>query len=820
MSSDVSTSVGTDPEPYIREFLRLIDEGWEPDLEEYLTRVPDALRDKVSECLDEEFEQRSEASWDKETEEVEVEEECVAELEDQPSPADELVAMAEEEPVEPPAVRQLFEEPEAQQTADDPAIQPMPEEAEEPQSADAGAGQQLSEDAEESQPADAAAIRQLFQEAAEHEPIVVEDQFELEGAPGWPSLDGYRIESELGCGSFGQSYLAWDEANRRQVVLKFTESSLPEKVSERAFREAEKAAALDHPGVLTFEQRIGNVLVAPYLEGAAVHQVEAGIDLLLAVARCLDAAHADNVLHLDLKPSNVLVTPEGDCVLLDFGVGSAVLSVPSGTASIGGLPHYESPEHANRMRLGPESDVFSFGSLMYRILTGEFAFPGGAPERIRERIEAAEPTPLRVHDESIPQALQDICLSCFARKTNERPTMGEVADDLERFLEGRSVRLRPRYYREVLRKRVREVVTEVKGWHAQGLATDVETSQLETVCHRLLAREEQWTHDTSHTPRLTRILPVGALLFAIAGGVMVRFGYAYLHPAAWIVPLVGTLGLLGAGLIAALREERTLSTPLLAGGLAALLPALAGVFQGIELLNAKSLALPGLSWLQLAVAAGAVFLGSVCLLAWLRDATYAWLTCAAFTVGFVATLGVFGLSGWLFMPLALLLVAARQFEVHDRHQWARPFFWTGLAALLGVPAYLAIGEPLLISAIGAGMLAASLLFRQSISFSFQTTARWFGAIAPGVILAGLCLHASTPVDWVFALAASIVMVAHGAWFGQRGSMAWGMAGLLVTAAMPAINGLATPWIYATVVGGLGLLATVTIAIAMMRSREP
>ncbi|MHC4452971.1 MAG: hypothetical protein ACYS0E_23000, partial [Planctomycetota bacterium] len=74
--------------------------------------------------------------------------------------------------------------------------------------------------------------------------------------------------------------------------------------------------------------------------------------------------------------------------------------------------------------------------------------------------------------------------------------------------------------------------------------------------------------------------------------------------------------------------------------------------------------------------------------------------------------------------------------------------------------------------------------------------------------------------WVFALAASIVMVLHGVWFARRGSMAWGMAGLLVTAALPALNGLATPWVHASIVGGLGLLATVAIVFATLRSREP
>ncbi|MHC4410561.1 MAG: serine/threonine protein kinase, partial [Planctomycetota bacterium] len=632
MSSKVSastrTDVRTDPEPYIREFLRLIDEGWEPDLEEYLNRIPDTLRDQVFQRLDEELEQRNEASWDELAAEVEVEEEATAaEPEGQPPLLEERIEAAPE----PENAIALSEEVEHALELDvqPPLIQEEIDVAPEP-----------------------SAIQQLFAEAeqaelvSDEQPAPMQEEFEIapEPQPSWPSLEGYRLERELGSGSLGESYLAWDEANRRQIVLKFPGDSLPEKVIDRTMRDAEKAAMLEEPGVVTFETRVGNVLVAPYIEGEPIHRVDAGIELLLAFARRLASAHAENVFHLDLKPNNVLVTPDGACVLLDYGVGAAVLSVPPASAWIGGLPHFESPEHANRMRLGAPSDVFSFGSLLYRVLTGQLAFPGGAPERIRERIEAAEPTPLRVHDESIPQALQDICLSCFARKTNERPSMSEIADDLERFLEGRSVRLRPRYYRVVLRKRVREVVTEVKSWRAQGLATEVEAEQLETVCQRLLAREEQWTHDASNSPRLTRILPIGALLFAVAAGVLVRFGYAFVHPAAWIVPLVGAIGLLGAGLFAALKEERTLSVPLLAGGLAACLPALVGRFQGIDLLTAKSLALPGLSWLQLAVASGVVFLGSVGLLAWRRDATYAWFSCGSFTLAFIATLGVFGLA--------------------------------------------------------------------------------------------------------------------------------------------------------------------------------
>jgi len=447
---------------------------------------------------------------------------------------------------------------------------------------------------------------------------------------------------------------------------------------------------------------------------------------------------------------------------------------------------------------------------MYRALTGELPFPGGAVEKIRERVAKAEPKPPRVIDESIAPELQDVCLSCFARKPSDRPTMTEVAEDLERFLDGRPVRLRPRYYRDVLRKRVREVITEVRGWRAQGLARDTEAEKLETVCKQLLAREEQWTHDPARTPRLTRVLPMGSLLYAVAAGLVVRFGYAIDAPVAWILPLAGTVALLAAGVVAAARNERPLAAPLLAGGLLALLPSLAGLFQGIEILGASATLVPGLSWLQFAVAAGAVFLASVGLLAWRREAIYAVCTCVAFAATYVGAAGVFGFFGQgvlALFPLAALLLAARQFEVHERYDWARPFFLAGLAALVGVPLYVSVAavQPLWISA------------------SIRATARWLEAFSPGVVMAGLCVHAGlslAPLDWVFALGAAMVLIAHGAVLRRRSTFLWGLAGMLCAAAMPALFGLMTPWIYASILGGLGLLATVVIAVGSLRSREP
>jgi hypothetical protein len=390
------------------------------------------------------------------------------------------------------------------------------------------------------------------------------------------------------------------------------------------------------------------------------------------------------------------------------------------------------------------------------------------------------------------------------------------------------VRLRPRYYRDVLRKRVREVVAEVRGWRAQGLAHDTEAERLETICRQLLAREEQWTHDPSRAPRLTRVLPLGSLLFAVACGLIVRFGYAYDSPVAWILPLCGTVGLLVAGVLAAARNERPLAAPLLTGGLLAMLPALIGLFQGIGLLTASAVFVPGLSWLQFAIASGAVFLCSMGLLAWRREAIYALATCLAFVAAFIGAAGIFGFLGVgavALFPLATLLLAARQFEVHERYDWARPFFWAGLTALVGVPLFVAVaaGEPLWAAGAGAGFLLAAGFFRRSGSTSIKTTGRWLDASAPGIVVAGLCVHAGlslAPIDWVFALAASMVLIAHGAVLRHGSTFGWGLAGLLCAAAMPALFGMATPWIHASILGGLGLLATGAIAFGSLRSREP
>ena len=221
-----------------------------------------------------------------------------------------------------------------------------------------------------------------------------------------PMLGHYRLEREIGRGAMAVVYLATDEKLGRKVAVKalsltheFKGEALQE-AQERFRREAEAAARLSHPNIITIyetgEEHDLEYIVMDYAEGESLEDYTDPDDLLTVwevldvgsqVAEALDYAHERQVVHRDVKPSNIIYDREtGMCKVTDFGIACLTDSSRTRTGTVLGTPSYMSPEQAAGKKLDGRSDLFSLGVTMYQLLTGRLPFVGDSFANLIYRI--------------------------------------------------------------------------------------------------------------------------------------------------------------------------------------------------------------------------------------------------------------------------------------------------------------------------------------------------------------------------------------------------------------------------------------------------
>ena len=214
-------------------------------------------------------------------------------------------------------------------------------------------------------------------------------------APG-TRLGPYEITAPLGAGGMGEVYKARDTRLNRIVAIKVSN----EQFTERFEREAHAVAALNHSNICTLHDVGPNYLVMEYIEGTPLKgplPLDQALKYAVQICDALDAAHKKGITHRDLKPANILVTKTG-IKLLDFGlakIGTRRAKPPSdatltmaltGKNEIVGTLYYMSPEQLQAQATGQEidarSDIFSFGLVLYEMLTGKRAFEGSSPASV------------------------------------------------------------------------------------------------------------------------------------------------------------------------------------------------------------------------------------------------------------------------------------------------------------------------------------------------------------------------------------------------------------------------------------------------------
>jgi serine/threonine protein kinase/predicted ATPase len=286
-------------------------------------------------------------------------------------------------------------------------------------------------------------------------------------------LGPYGIVSLLGAGGMGEVYLARDDRLARDVALKVLKDDLggPD-IVDRFLREARAASALNHPAIVTIhdvgESSIGRYLVMEFVEGTTLRAMLKNHPSLEAVARigrqvagALSAAHAHGIVHRDIKPENIMVRSDGYVKLLDFGLARVAFEHSSIETTMAetqpglflGTVLYMSPEQARGETVGPASDIFSFGVVLYELATGRHPFMITADLAVVHTILAEPPlAPSRFNPE-IPERLEQSLLRMLEKDPRRRLTSVEVEDILSNLTAPDSlIRVRPRTSRQTVRR--------------------------------------------------------------------------------------------------------------------------------------------------------------------------------------------------------------------------------------------------------------------------------------------------------------------------------------------------------------------------------
>ncbi len=319
----------------------------------------------------------------------------------------------------------------------------------------------------------------------------------IEEPDGVPNRIGdYELMEEIGRGGMGVVYLARQVNLNRQLAVKtiLRGPFASQQDRDRFLAEAQAAARLDHPGIVPVHQ-VGEAdghmyFSMKYIKGPTLSKLlekgpmepQQAARLLAKVSRAIEFAHSRGVLHRDLKPSNILIDETGEPHVSDFGLAKRLADPHSMTQSgaIIGTPAYMSPEQAagHKVSVGPASDVYSLGAILYHMLTGVPPFQSRSPVETVMKVLEQDPIPPRQRNRQVDRDLEIIAVRAMQKPTDLRyQCAAALADDLEAFLNhdpiaarsGRLHQIVSRWFRETHHATVLENWGLLWMWHSLAL---------------------------------------------------------------------------------------------------------------------------------------------------------------------------------------------------------------------------------------------------------------------------------------------------------------------------------------------------------------
>jgi eukaryotic-like serine/threonine-protein kinase len=244
----------------------------------------------------------------------------------------------------------------------------------------------------------------------------------------------YEVIDEIGDGAMGRVYRAWDPAVSRLVAVKTVKAEYLTRDTRDEFlkrfrREAQAAGGLNHPAIVRVFDLGEDHLVMEYVEGRTLHQMvrERGrippaeaLRLLAPVAEAVDHAHRQGIVHRDIKPANIVVQPDGQPKLMDFGVARIEASVMTTAGQILGSPSYMAPEQIAGQDVTGRSDVYSLAVVAYELLTGQPPFQGSTITQVIYQVMHETPAPPRRWNAALPERYDDVFARALAKDPAER----------------------------------------------------------------------------------------------------------------------------------------------------------------------------------------------------------------------------------------------------------------------------------------------------------------------------------------------------------------------------------------------------------------
>jgi len=600
------------------------------------------------------------------------------------------------------------------------------------------------------------------------EPLGIEKAQELLGKR-------YRVTKKVGSGGAGEVFQAVDAILERAVAIKFLRQK-PSNDKKNAWNEARMMGQFNHPNIAHVHE-IGlsqgwRFIVMEWVEGSALTEIwstmplEKRLKLFLDVVIPVGAAHRQGIFRRDLKPSNNLVNAAREVKILDFGIALDVDTSDTQERRVyRGTPAYSAPEQISApQKIGPPTDVFALGILLYQLLTDTLPFTQTKTRALFKEILIKYPELPNAIRENVPLPLQNICLKALEKDPTKRyPDAQALAEDINRYLRGEIVWSRPSFLTDKIQQEVYFHRQKLKSWYDNDLITQSEFDRLENIYDRIIS-------PTDPSIIEARKLSLSQVLLYLGGWIAI-LGSAVLFYDAWEqisrqwrpMPAIGATVLLTlfGSLLWCRRESRLsvgfLATANLLAPLAILLSL--GHWQIMSPLNypwgqetlIKIHATLSLGNTQMAISACAWLLCSLLFLRVTRSSVFVLYAVIAFFAILTVAFLIHGLRDWpveiiagrYLYPAFGLFVGGMILDRRGIAHYAWPLCVVGLAVLIASLSFIASSPVTLFGWIGYPL--PILGKEEQLYLSFVANGLVY------LILAGLCRQAQTRLQRRIAL---------------------------------------------------------------------